>query len=77
MPEGLLCALCDWQKMRHGWALDAAHILRAPNVLNILAIAASLFTQAGDGVIVQPPVFFFPLLEINHRLPAGPLQRIS
>ena len=58
VPEGLYPALCDWQKTRHGWALDQAHILRAPNVLNILAIAASLFTEAGDGVIVQPPVFF-------------------
>ena len=69
MPDGLMPALCDWQKTRHGWDLDASHILRAPNVLNILAIAASLFTQAGDGVIVQPPVFFdfYDILEENGR----------
>lgn len=69
MPDGLLCALCDWQKMRHGWDLDARHILRAPNILNILAIAASLFTDPGDGVIVQPPVFFdfYDILEENGR----------
>lgn len=69
MPADLLPALCDWQKMRHGWALEADHILRAPNVLNILAIAASLFTEVGDGVIVQPPVFFdfYDILEENHR----------
>ena len=67
MPDGLLPALCDWQLKRHGWALDAGQILRAPNVLNILAIAASLFTKAGDGVIVQPPVFFdfYDVLEEN------------
>lgn len=69
MPDGLMPALCDWQKMRHGWTLDAAHILRAPNVLNILAIAASLFTETGDGVIVQPPVFFdfYDILKENER----------
>ncbi len=69
MPDGLLPALCDWQKHRHGWALDAGHILRAPNVLNILAIAASLFTMPGDGVIVQPPVFFdfYDILRENGR----------
>ena len=69
MPDGLLPALCDWQQKRHGWALNQSHILRAPNVLNILAIAASLFTDAGDGVIVQPPVFFdfYDILEENHR----------
>ena len=69
MPDGLLPALCDWQQRRHGWALDQSHILRAPNVLNILAIAASLFTSPGDGVIVQPPVFFdfYDILEENGR----------
>ena len=69
MPDGLLPALCDWQLKRHGWALDAGQILRAPNVLNILAIATSLFTKAGDGVIVQPPVFFdfYDVLEENGR----------
>ncbi|WP_456390552.1 MalY/PatB family protein [Profundibacter sp.] len=69
MPGGLMPALCEWQKTRHGWDLDASHILRAPNILNILAIAASLFTKAGDGVIVQPPVFFdfYDILEENGR----------
>ena len=69
MPDGLLPALCDWQKNRHGWTLDAGHILRAPNVLNILAIAASLFTNPGEGVIVQPPVFFdfYDILRENGR----------
>lgn len=69
MPDGLLPALCDWQMKRHGWALDSAHILRAPNVLNILAIAASLFTKTGDGVIVQPPVFFdfYDIIKENGR----------
>lgn len=69
MPAELMPALCQWQKNRHGWALEAEHILRAPNVLNILAIAASLFTDVGDGVIVQPPVFFdfYDILKENHR----------
>ncbi len=70
VPEGLYPALCDWQKKRHGWALDQAHILRAPNVLNILAISASLFTDAGDGIIVQPPVFFdfYDVVQENGRV---------
>ncbi len=70
VPEGLYPALCNWQKTRHGWALDQAHILRAPNVLNILAIAASLFTDAGDGIIVQPPVFFdfYDVVQENGRV---------
>ncbi|HHI69690.1 MAG TPA: putative C-S lyase [Rhodobacteraceae bacterium] len=69
VPEGMFPALCEWQEKRHGWALDQTHILRAPNVLNILAIAASLFTEAGDGIIVQPPVFFdfYDVVQENKR----------
>ena len=38
--------------------MDASHILRAPNALNALAMAVNLFSDAGDGIIIQPPVFF-------------------
>ncbi|MBL4811075.1 MAG: PatB family C-S lyase [Rhodobacteraceae bacterium] len=58
VPDGLIPALTNWLKTRHDWAVDPAHILRAPNVLNALAMAANLFTNAGDGIIIQPPVFF-------------------
>ncbi len=58
VPDGLFPALTKWQSERHNWALDAEHILRAPNVLNSLAMAANCFTEPGDGIIVQPPVFF-------------------
>ncbi|MHA1165422.1 MAG: MalY/PatB family protein [Alphaproteobacteria bacterium] len=68
-PDGLMPALTGWLHARHGWEVDESHILRSPNILNTLAIAASLFTGEGDGVIVQPPVFFdfFDILRENHR----------
>ncbi len=58
VPDGLMPALMDWLQTRHGWSVDPGHILRAPNVLNALSMAANLFTDAGDGIIIQPPVFF-------------------
>ena len=69
VPEGLLPALCQWLKARHGWDVDESHVLRSPNVLNALAVAASSFTRDGDGIIVQPPVFFdfFDIIEENRR----------
>ena len=69
VPADLYPALARWQKTRHGWDMDPAHVLRAPNVLNILGMAASTFSDAGDGIIVQPPVFFdfFDILRENHR----------
>jgi cysteine-S-conjugate beta-lyase len=76
VADGLMPALTRWLRVRHGWQIHESHILRAPNILNALAIAASLFTEEGDGVIVQPPVFFdfFDILRENHRaLIANPL----
>ena len=69
VPDGLMPALTGWMKKRHGWQVDPNHILRAPNVLKALAIAASIFTKPGESVIVQPPVFFdfYDILEENGR----------
>lgn len=69
MPDGLIEALCGWFATRHGWQIDPGHVLRAPNVLNSLAIAARLFSGKGDGIIVQPPVFFdfFDVIRENGR----------
>src|SRR6056297_791921 len=50
VPEGLTPALTGWLQARHGWAVEPDHILRAPNVLNALAMAANLFTKPGDGI---------------------------
>ncbi len=76
VPDGLIPALTGWLRSRHGWRVEEGHVLRAPNVLNPLAVAASLFTRQGDNVIVQPPVFFdfFDILRENNRgLVANPL----
>lgn len=69
LPSLLMPALTDWLANRHGWHVEPGHVLRAPNVLNSLAIAASLFSDEGDGIIVQPPVFFdfFNVIRDNHR----------
>lgn len=45
VPYGLLPTLTGWFQDRHGWTVDPSHILRAPNVLNILAMAARVFTK--------------------------------
>ncbi len=69
VPSGLMPALTGWLKNHHNWQVNPDHILRAPNVLDSLAIAAALFTDKGDGIIVQPPVFFdfYDIISENHR----------
>jgi cystathionine beta-lyase len=68
-PDGLLPALTRWLQQQHDWEVPKDHILTSPNILTALAMAASLFTNEGDAVIVQPPVFFdfFDVLNENHR----------
>lgn len=76
VPGGLIPALRAWLDHRHAWAVAPEHILRAPNALNALAIAAALFSGPGDGIIVQPPVFFdfFDIIaETPRRLVSNPL----
>jgi len=69
VPTGLLPALIRWLQQQHNWEVPKDHILTSPNILTALAMAASLFTDEGDAVIVQPPVFFdfFDVLNENHR----------
>ena len=69
VQQGLLPSLCHWIYKQHGWRVDEKQVLRAPNILNALATAVSIFTKPGEGVIVQPPVFFdfFDILCENHR----------
>mgnify|MGYP006284084957 CR=1 FL=1 len=71
VPDGLFPALVQWLHHRHGWEVNPGSILRAPNVLNALAIATSLFTAQGDSIIIQPPVFFdfFDIIRENNRAP--------
>ncbi len=68
-PSGLMPALIKWLQNQNNWTVEKDHILTSPNILTALAMAASLFTDEGDAVIVQPPVFFdfFDVLEENHR----------
>ena len=80
VPDGLMPALIAWMKQRHAWDIHPDHILRAPNVLNSLSMAANLFTRPCDGIIVQPPVFFdFSdiITENGRRMVENPLVRSS
>jgi cystathionine beta-lyase len=62
-------AVASWFQRRYGWCFKADHIISTPRTLNSLATLVSLFSSEGDGVIVQPPVFydFKLILRANKR----------
>ncbi len=76
-PESLYSAALDWLKQRHGWAVARESVLLAPGVVPSLFAAVQCFTQPGDGVIVQPPVyfpFFSAVTDSQRKLILNPLR---
>ena len=57
-PESLYAALLAWLQQRHGWAVKREWVVMAPGVVPSLHAAVQAFTQPGQSVIAQPPVYF-------------------
>lgn len=50
-------SIINWLKMRHNWHVQKKEIAFAPGVVPGLAMAILAFTQAGDKIIIQTPVY--------------------
>lgn len=76
-PESLFEALIAWLKNRHGWEIQREWILMSPGVVPSLHAAALAFAQPGEGVIIQPPVYFpfaSSVTNTGRRLIVNPLR---
>lgn len=51
-------AVAGWMERRHGWRPDTEWIRHTPGVVPALAVSMLAFTQPGDGILVQPPVYY-------------------
>jgi len=56
--DSYLEALLNWYESRHRWSINPTHIEMCPGVLSAIAILIDQHSKKGDGVIIQPPVFF-------------------
>lgn len=73
----LPAAVANWYAKRHGWQFDPDHLLFSPRTLTSLALLVDRFSEKGEGVIVQPPVFYDFKLIVNsngRRLVKNPLK---
>ena len=78
--DGYFESLENWYRDRHGWNIDRDHIEPCPSILNAVSILITQHSEDGDGVIVQPPVFFEfrMVIRSNHRkIVKNPLKFIS
>ena len=50
-------SVVDWQKKRNGWEIDPSHLAFIPGIVKGIGMAVNVFTQPGDKIIIQPPVY--------------------
>lgn len=59
----------DWIKKRHGWEPQERWLVKTPGVVFALAMAVQAYTEPGDAVLIQQPVYypFSEVVEDNGR----------
>lgn len=50
-------SIINWLERRHQWTVKQEQIQYVPGVVKGLAFAMDVFTQKGDKIIIQPPVY--------------------
>lgn len=74
---GYYAAVRNWLQRRHGWSVSDDWIANMPGVVAALRLAVDVFSNPGDNIIVQPPVYypFFKVIKENGRnILENPLQ---
>ncbi len=67
--DGYTEAAAAWFRQRHGWEPRREWLVKTPGVVFALAMAVRSLTEAGDAVLVQPPVYypFYSVVKNNGR----------
>lgn len=61
--------ICAWMRKHFDWDAQPEWIVRTPGVVFALSAAVRAFTQAGDSILIQPPVYgpFYQVILRNGR----------
>lgn len=57
-PPAFFDAVSGWVSRRYGWSVPGEWIVAVPGVVPAVACAVLAHTAPGDGVLIQPPVYF-------------------
>ncbi len=57
IEEGTTEAIQGWMKRRFNWEVDPAWIIHTPGIVFALHLAVQLFTEEGDSVLINRPVY--------------------
>ena len=68
-PDSFFTAIANWMEKRHGWHISTEWLSICPGVVPALCFSVLAFTEPGDKVLVQSPVYppFFAAIENNQR----------
>lgn len=68
-PETVSNAITKWISVRYEWQVDNSWLLYSPGVVPSIKTAIQAFTNPGDKVLLQSPVYtpFFQMIERNGR----------
>ncbi len=56
-------AVASWLEKRHGWEVRRDWLIKTPGVVFALAMAVKAYTEKGDAVLIQQPVYY-PFSEV-------------
>ncbi|MBT2601211.1 MULTISPECIES: MalY/PatB family protein [unclassified Oceanobacillus] len=69
-------AVVNWLHRRHDWSIDPSWLSYSPGVVNSLHMAVQAFTEPGDNILIQTPVYtpFYNLIkELDREIVKNPL----
>ncbi len=68
LPESYYQSVIEWMQKRHNWEIRKKWMVFTPGVVPALNFAVQAFTEPGDRVLIQPPVYYpFELAVRNNR----------
>ncbi len=78
--DGFWQSITGWLRDRHGWEVEREWLRYIPGIVKGIAMVINAFTEKGDKVIIQPPVYhpFRLVPEHNGReVVMNPLRRVG
>jgi len=79
-PDAYFEAFRTWANRRYGWEIEREWIVHVPGVVPAVNLAVNAYTEPGDGVVIQGPVYhpFRQAVERNgRRVVDNPLRLVG
>lgn len=76
-PDGYTSSIQNWLKNRHHWKIDKESISFSPGVVPGLVLSILAYSEPGDKIIIQTPVyfpFFISIKDNNREILINPLK---